>query len=102
MRLEWAGPALQDIRNLKEYISKDSEVYAQRFVEKIFDAVEKLRHAPRIGRRVPEAEDESIRELLFRSYRLIYRLEPERVVMLAVIHGARDLANIDVKPWDVT
>jgi len=31
-----------------------------------------------IGRKVPEAEEENIRELLFYTYRIIYRVETER------------------------
>jgi plasmid stabilization system protein ParE len=70
-------------------------------VEKLFEAAERAAAFPLLGRAVPEAEDETVREILFRSYRLIYRVERERVLMLAVIHGARDLRGAAVKPWDV-
>lgn len=54
-----------------------------------------------IGRVVPEAQGENIREMLYRSYRIIYRLVGERVDMLAVIHGSRDLWSQEPKPWEI-
>ena len=50
---------------------------------------------------MPEAKNEKIRELLFGSYRIIYRVEPTRVLVMTVVHAARDLAHLEPKPWDV-
>ena len=76
-------------------------MYAQHFVEKIFEAVDRMLPAfPLLSRRVPEAENDNIREILFRSYRIIYRVENDRILMLGVLHGAQDLAAVEVKPWD--
>jgi plasmid stabilization system protein ParE len=56
-----------------------------------------------MGRRVPEAEgQEGIREILVQSYRIIYRLWPEKVQILTVLHGSRDLAHREPKPWEVS
>ncbi len=43
-----------------------------------------------MGRRVPEAEEENIREIIFQNYRIIYRLETEQVLILTILHAARD------------
>lgn len=102
MKLEWTEPALLDIENIREYIAKDSEYYAIRFITRIIEAVETLPEFPLIGRYVPEAEDETIRELLFHNYRIIYRAEADRIMILTVIHGGRDLSKQEPKPWDVT
>ena len=40
---------------------------------------------------MPEYEDEAIRELLEPPYRIIYRVREERIEILAVVHGARQL-----------
>ena len=74
MKILWTDPSIEDLRNLHLYIAKDSEVYASSFVERIILAVEKLTNFPRLGRVVPEAENETIRELLYHNYRLIYRI----------------------------
>ena len=43
------------------------------------------------GRKVPEFDDENLRELIAYSYRIIYRGEWKDVVVAAVIHGKRNL-----------
>jgi plasmid stabilization system protein ParE len=50
---------------------------------------ELLENQPQLGQRVPEIEDESIRELFEAPYRIIYRLTAERLEILTVIHAAR-------------
>jgi len=102
MKIEWTEPAILDLDGIRNYIARDSEYYASRFVGKIVEAVEKLEEFPEIGRRVPEAEEENIRELLFRNYRIIYRVETERILILTVIHGSRALSCKEPKPWDIT
>jgi plasmid stabilization system protein ParE len=90
---------LEDIRN---YIARDSEHYASRVVERLLEAVGQLDRFPRRGRVVPEVAAASIRELLFGSYRIVYRIERSRVLVVAVIHGARDWNRVDLDPWEVT
>ncbi|MBW7989349.1 MAG: type II toxin-antitoxin system RelE/ParE family toxin [Planctomycetes bacterium] len=73
--------ALLDLENIRDYIRKDSEYYAVRFVEKIIEVVESLEKFPERGRAVPEADEKSIRELLLHNYRIIYRVEADRVLV---------------------
>lgn len=102
MKIEWTQPAVQDLESIRDYISRDSEYYAARFIEKIIEAVEKLEKFPMLGRPVPEIEDENIREIFLHSYRIIYRRETNRLLVLTILHGARDLSLKKVKPWDIT
>lgn len=101
MKILWTEPAIEDLRNLYSYIAKDSEVYASSFVERIILAVEKLTNFPRLGRVVPEADKETVRELLLNNYRVIYRINGELIEMITVIHGRRDLGSFKPAPWDV-
>ncbi len=101
MRIEWSRQARADLRNLKAYIALDSPVYARRTIERIIAAVEKLAAFPEIGRLVPEAGDrEDVRELIHDAYRIIYLIKPERVSIIAVVHGRRDLAGRAGSPWE--
>jgi len=43
---------------------------------------------------VPEVGDEHIRERFIYSYRLIYQVRPERILIVGVIHGKRLLENV--------
>ena len=47
---------------------------------------------PRCGRIVPELADYNFREIIFRNYRIVYRIidDNDDVEILAIIHGARD------------
>ena len=102
MRIEWTDPAIADLAAIRDYIARDSEHYAVQFIGKIIDAVEKLESFPEMGRRVPESrEGEGIREILFQSYRIIYRLKPQRIQIVTVLHAARDLAHMAPKPWEI-
>jgi plasmid stabilization system protein ParE len=100
-KIAWTRSALSDTRNLRDYIARNSEAYADRFVQKIIEAVEKAAAFPMIGRRVPEADDDTIREILYRKYRIVYRFEPDRILVLMVIHGARDLTQVTPEPWEI-
>ncbi len=101
MELEWTDPALDDLEAIRDYIGRDSPYYSKRFIERIFDAAERLLDYPQMGRLVPEAGRDDVRELIFQGYRIIYRTKPNRVQVLTVIHGSRDLAGKITKPWDV-
>ena len=65
MRIEWTDPALDGLEAVRDLIAKDSPYYAKRFIERIFEAVETLSEHPEIGRRVPEADRDDIRELIY-------------------------------------
>ena len=95
----WAGS--RDLRGVRAHIAQDSEYYADRFVERILAAVENLMAFPQMGRVVPEIRDPGIRELLFNNYRIMYRAETDRVLIIAVAHAARDWSQHESKPWDV-
>jgi toxin ParE1/3/4 len=100
MRVEWSDHAREDLDDLVHYISRDSAFYARLFAERIVLATRQLRDFPESGRMIPEAEDKTLREIIVQGYRVMYRLEADRVLVLAVMHGRRDLAGQDTKPWE--
>ena len=101
MRIRWARRARTDLRDLRVYIAKDSPYYARRFVSKIIASVEMLTEHPLIGRRVPEADRDDVRELVFQGYRIIYLTRRNRLYIVTVIHGSQDLAGREIKPWEI-
>ena len=102
MRIIWSDVAEADLDDLYDYIARDVPYYAEQFVDRLIEAVGALQDHPRLGRRVPEAEDrQDVRELLFQGYRVIYLVGPEQVYILTVVHGSRDLAGQVAKPWEI-
>lgn len=102
MKLFWTEPAIQDLQDLRDYIANDSDIHAASFVSSILVRVEQLEKFPLMGRMVPEAQTANIREIIYRTYRIIYRVTEQRLDVLAVIHGSRDLWDKQAKPWDVS
>lgn len=93
-RIEWSPEATEDIEAIAEFISRDSEFYARAVVLKILSVSRTLADFPHIGRAVPELGDENIRERFVYSYRLVYRIEQEKILVVAVVHGKRLLEPI--------
>ena len=92
--VKWSPEATEDLELIAEYIARDSEFYARAVVTEILSVSRNIRKFPLIGRVVPEIGDEHIRERFIYSYRLVYRIEHERILVVAVIHGKRLLENI--------
>jgi plasmid stabilization system protein ParE len=76
---------------IAEYIAEDSPAYAAVVVKNIVQQTRLLSQFPRSGRKVPEFDDENIRELFAYSYRIIYRFQQNEALIAAVIHGKRIL-----------
>jgi plasmid stabilization system protein ParE len=85
----WVPSALDDLKKIKEYISRDSIHYANKFTEGVFDATERLTVFPKSGRIVPEYQNPNIREIGHGSYRIIYEIVKYGVYVVAVVHGRR-------------
>ena len=99
MKVEWSQPARDDLAQIRAFIAADSPRYARQFVERIIGAVRRLREFPLLGRKVTEADRDDVRELIFQNYRVIYYVEEQRVFVLSVIHGSRDLTRPSNQPW---
>ena len=70
----WTEPAWDDLSAAADYIARDSEYYAASFVREVRQAAVSLAQFAERGQVVPEVGDQSYRELLVKSYRLIYRI----------------------------
>ncbi len=85
MNIEWTDQAEDRVYNIASYIALDSLVEATKWVDNVFDYVKRLENFPKSGRPVPElANREDLRELVFKNYRIIYRIEKTTVYILTV------------------
>jgi plasmid stabilization system protein ParE len=85
----WSPQALEDVDAICGYVGRDAPRFAAVFAERIFAAVDDLKSFPRSGRMVPEIGRDDYREVIFQSYRIIYRLLGPDVEVVTVHHGAR-------------
>jgi plasmid stabilization system protein ParE len=89
--VKWALTAKNDLHAIHEYIALDSKFYAKNTIRNIIEKTKIIEESPEIGRIVPEFEDEEIREVFMYSYRIIYQIQHQSIVILTIIHGSRDL-----------
>jgi toxin ParE1/3/4 len=94
VKVIWAPLAEDQVADAFAYIAADRPAAALKWFERIVLKTESLSALPDQGRMVPEAQRQSIREVLVNPYRVVYRREDETVVILTVQHERRDL-NLD-------
>jgi plasmid stabilization system protein ParE len=92
--LAWSPGAIEDPESIAAYIERDSPYYARAVVTRIVSIAESIPDNPMMGREVPETKDSNLRERFVHKYRVIYKLEKQRVLITAVIHGSRLLAAL--------
>ena len=85
--------ARSDIEDIVRYISIDDPEQALRFGRVLIKHTKSLGQFPERGRVVPEFNDESIRELIFGTYRIVYRVKHTRrsVEVIRFWHAARGM-----------
>ncbi len=87
----WAPSAIDDIDSIAEFIARDSVVRSSLFILKLIESTDSLVDFPKMGRIIPEFNDESKRELLFHSYRIMYQIDNNDILITAVMHSARNI-----------
>ena len=95
-RVAWSPRAVADLESIAEYITVDSSAYAAAVVTAILTATRNLSTFPFAGRVVPEFGDDTLREWFVYSYRLIYRVENDRVTVATIVHGKRLLDGMSL------
>jgi plasmid stabilization system protein ParE len=90
--------ARADLRDIVRYISFDAPDRALEFGLFLVSRTRLLGRSPQLGRVVPEFEDAFIREIVVRSYRIVYRLDDSRhlVEVIRFWHAARGIPEINV------
>ncbi len=71
VRINWTLQAKNDLKDIAEYISKDSKRYAKLQVNRLKTRTRILKTQIRSGKIVSELNQENIRELIEGNYRII-------------------------------
>ena len=95
--LIWSQSAVQDMKNIEDYIAQDSQKYAKIVRKEVLRAVKDLVKFPNKGRAVPEDKDEYFREILVRNYRVMYEIISDAILISAVFHVAMDITENRIK-----
>ncbi len=89
--LAWTPRARADLRAIGDYIALDDPAAAERWVMKLIAAAERVCKVPTASRRVPELARDDIREVLVRSYRIVFRVKQSTIEILTVFEGHQRL-----------
>ena len=90
----WSLSARRELSLIREYIAADAPDVAVQFVTALAATTRRLAVFPLLGRRVPEFDRDDVRELIFRRYRIVYRIYDDRVVVVSVSEGSRALLRL--------
>lgn len=93
--IHWSPQALHDLESIREYIARDSTLYADLVVRRIVAGVDRLASFPESGRVVPERGDPKIREVIVKPYRIVYRRQPTEVEIVTVFRASRLLPDLE-------
>ena len=83
--------AKTDLIHIKEYIEQDSAYYANKTVYGIKEKIKILLKFPYMGRYVPEFNFKLIRELIYKSYRIIYYVNSNNIYILKIFHHSQNI-----------
>ena len=94
-----APSARADLADIVRYIAQHNSDAAARLGYELITRAESLTQFPEIGRSVPEFRQPDLREIICRSYRIIYRLkrEDKQIQIVRFWHGARGFPHIPGK-----
>jgi toxin ParE1/3/4 len=95
-RVKWSPAARLDFRDLIVFISEDNTSAAKHFRNKILNHITQITKFPKSGRIVPEFQNENIREIIQKPYRIVYRIKNEEMVLeiVRIWHSARGIPGI--------
>jgi plasmid stabilization system protein ParE len=82
--------ALQDLREIRAYIARDSFDAADRVVDEIFERIRSLVPFPHQGHRRPDLTSRPLRFVRVYDYLIAYAPDERPLWVIAVLHGRRD------------
>jgi toxin ParE1/3/4 len=95
-KLIWSPAARDDLHDIVLFIARDNPDRAMAFGYELISETDRLQTFPESGRAVPEYRNQAIREIIFRPYRIVYRIDRERSLceIARVWHSARGIPEL--------
>jgi len=98
VKIVWTQVSIDDLKDIFDYIAKDSKRFASITVNKIYQRAQDIIENPYVGRIVPEFNNRSLREVISGNYRVVYKVVNEfQVDILRIYHSARLLKQDSLK-----
>lgn len=93
MKIIISNKVYGQIQEIFKYISQDSLYYAKKTTKEIYEKISILEYMPYIGRKIPEYNREDSREIIYKSYRIMYEVlsDKKEIHIQNIQHGKRHL-----------
>jgi addiction module RelE/StbE family toxin len=89
MKIVWTKESLNRLIEIETFIAEDNPEKASEFIAFLMGKTELISDNPKIGRMVPEFSNPTIRELIVKNYRIVYRIRISTIEILTVFEGHR-------------
>ena len=99
-KLIWSPAVRDDLHDIVVFIARDNPYRAMSFGYELISEIDRLQLFPESGRIVPEYRNDNIREIIFRPYRIVYRViqEDKRCEIARIWHSAGGIPQLQVEP----
>jgi toxin ParE1/3/4 len=94
MKLVIVDQARDDLARIGDWIAGRNPRRAITFIDEIEAHCERISRAPLAHPLLPGHEDSGLRRAVHGNYLIFYRVDPGQVVVIHVLHGARDYEPI--------
>lgn len=91
MRVHWTSEAKTQLKAIETYIAQDSPAVARKTITRIASRCRQIGDLPQSGRKVPEFNQDDLREILERPYRILYRIKLDQIDVVTIWHYRRVL-----------
>jgi toxin ParE1/3/4 len=96
--VSWSQRARADLKALHDHIAKESPQNAKTVAREILRRADEIDITPFVGRKVPEIDDDSVREIPAYSWRIIYQLRDRNIFIITLIHKRRHVEPEQITP----
>jgi toxin ParE1/3/4 len=96
VNLRYSPTAIADLKSIYDFISQDSRLYAKKFIRELREYVTVLKKHPDFGFPAFPVRYKNLRQVLYKSYRIVYLFENDIVYVITVAHQHRLPENIPV------
>ena len=96
--MKWSHRAHADLKAIHDYIAKEAPLNAKTVVREILQKADSVAELPYLGRKVPEINDEQLREVSAYSWRIFYQVKGREIFIVTLIHKRRHVTPEQIEP----
>ena len=96
LKLVWTNEALNRLTEIDDYISYDSIARARKFINNIIKSTTSIPQYPQKGRIVPEFNISELREIIYKNYRIVYRIKKDQIQILTIFEAHRLIRSKEI------